>query len=458
MSPPDVVVVGAGFAGLSAAVRLAKAGARVVVVEERRRLGGRATAFVDPQSGEAVDNGQHVLFGCYHETFAFLETIGAANGVTLDSTLDLEIVDRSGRRSRLRTVALPAPFHLIAGVLRWRALGIGDRLAALRLGLLLRRIANPPNLTNPSNQTNLSNLSNPTNLTNPPPPTVDAWLSANGQTPRLHEVLWEPLAIAALNQSPAVASAGPFIEVVARMFGGTARDSAIGLPREPLDRLFAEPSRHFLEAHGHQVRCGTPARLLADGDRAVGVDLRGERIHAGAVISTVPWFAFPAVAGDVPALEPLISKAARMTSSPIVTVNLWLDRPVAESAFVGFPGRRFQWLFDKARLFGDRASHVSLVASGADEIVGFSNDALVDLARGELSEALPGRWSVLRASAVREKRATFSLAPGEPPRPSAETPVQRFFLAGDWTDTGLPATIESAVLSGHRAADLVARK
>ena len=236
------------------------------------------------------------------------------------------------------------------------------------------------------------------------------------------------------------------------MFGGTARDAAIGLPREPLDRLFAEPSRHFLEAHGHQVRCGTPATLLADGDRVVGVDLHGERIHAGAVISTVPWFALSTVAADVPALEPLISNAARMTSSPIVTVNLWLDGPVAEAAFVGFPGRRFQWLFDKARLFGDRTSHVSLVASGADEIVGFSNDALVDLARGELSEALPGRWSVIRATAVREKRATFSLAPGEPPRPSAETPVRRFFLAGDWTDTGLPATIESAVLSGHRAA------
>ena len=449
MSPPDVVVIGAGFAGLSAAVRLAKAGARVLVVEERRRLGGRATAFVDSQSGEAVDNGQHVLFGCYHETFAFLEAIGAATGVTLDATLDLEIVDRSGRRSRLRTVPLPAPFHLIGGLLRWRALGIGDRLAALRLGLLLRRIANP---------SNLPNLTNPSNPTNPRPPTVDAWLAANGQTPRLHEVLWEPLAIAALNQSPAVASAGPFIEVVARMFGGTARDSAIGLPREPLDRLFAEPSRHFLEAHGHQVRCGIPARLLVDGDRVVGVDLRGERIQAGAVISTVPWFALSAVAADVPALEPLISNAAHMTSSPIVTVNLWLDRPVAETAFVGFPGRRFQWLFDKARLFGDRASHVSLVASGADEIVGFSNDALVDLARDELSQALPGRWSVLRASAVREKRATFSLAPGEPPRPSAETAVRRFFLAGDWTDTGLPATIESAVLSGHRAADLVARK
>jgi len=146
-----------------------------------------------------------------------------------------------------------------------------------------------------------------------------------------------------------------------------------------------------------------------------------------------------------------------MVSSPIVTVNLWLDRRVATAAFVGFPGRRFQWMFDKARLFGEQAAHVSLVASGADEIVGFSNEALIDLARTELSQALPGSWSVIRATAVRERRATFSLAPGQPPRPAPATPIRQFFLAGDWTDTGLPATIESAVLSGHRAADLAAK-
>jgi hydroxysqualene dehydroxylase len=451
MSRPDVIVVGAGFAGLSAAVRLDQAGARVLVVEERRRLGGRATAFADPQSGEVVDNGQHVLFGCYHDTFAFLETIGAADGVTLDATLDLEIVDREGRRSRLRSVALPAPFHLVGGLLRWPALGARDRVAALRLGLVLRRLGRARVQALAYGRESVG-----PRLSSGRRETVDEWLAANGQTPRLHEVLWEPLAVAALNQSPAVASAQPFIEVVGRMFGGTARDAAIGLPRLPLDLLFAEPSRRHLEARAHQIRCGTAARLVVEGNRATGVDLRGERIAAGAVLSTVPWFAFPAMAAHVPALEPVVSAAARMTSSAIVTVNLWLDRPLAEAAFVGFPGRRFQWMFDKARLFGDRASHVSLVASGADEIVGFSNEALIDLARTELAEALPGRWSVIRATAIREKRATFSLAPGQPRRPQAVTSVERLFLAGDWIDTGLPATIESAVLSGHRAAELAA--
>jgi len=444
MSRPDVIVIGAGVAGLSAAVRLAQRGARVLVVEERKRPGGRATAFLDPQSGEVVDNGQHVVFGCYHETFAFLETIGAADAITLDSTLDLEIVDRAGSRSRLRSAPLPPPLHLVAGLLRWRALGMRDRLAALRLGMVLRRLGRErPGGAAASVEGDARH-------------TVDAWLTSHGQTPRLHEVLWEPLAVAALNQSPAVASAGPFIEVVARMFGGGARDAAIGLPRRPLDELFAEPARRYLEQRGQGLRCGHPARLLVDGDRAVGVDVRDDRIPAGAVVSSVPWYSFAACAGHVRALEPIANHAARMTSSPIVTVNLWLDRTPASSAFVGFPGRRFQWMFDKARLFGEQASHVTLVASGADEIVGFSNEALIDLARTELAEALPGQWAVIRATAVREKRATFSLATGQPQRPGPVTPVEHFFLAGDWTNTGLPATIESAVLSGHRAADLVA--
>jgi hypothetical protein len=260
--------------------------------------------------------------------------------------------------------------------------------------------------------------------------------------------------VAALNQSPAVASAAPFVAVLTRMFGGGPRAAAIGLPKRPLDELYAEPARRCLERDGQAIRYGVPARLAVERDRAVGVDLRDERLSSGAVISSVPWFAFPAVAGHVSLLASIVDAAAKMDSSPIVTVNVWLDRPLTTAPFVGLPGRRFQWMFDKAQLFGEQASHVSLVSSGAEELVGLTNDALVAIARAELAAAFPAPWSVIRATAVREKRATFSLAPGQPRRPGAETPVRNFFLAGDWTDTRLPATIESAVLSGHRAATL----
>ena len=442
MPAPDVIVVGAGFAGLSAAVRLADRGASVLVIEERRRLGGRATSFPDAQTGELVDNGQHAIFGCYHETFDFLRSVGAEADVHLDERLDLEVVDRWGGRSRLTSVGLPPPLHLVGGLLRWRALGVADRLAALRLGFTLRRLASRPHARTAGTLDRL---------------TVDQWLVAHGQTPRIREVLWEPLAVAALNQSPAVAAAGPFIEVLVRLFGGSRRDAAIGLPAKPLDQWFAEPARARLQAAGHQVRCGSAARLVVEGDRVRGVDVGGELIAAGAVLSSVPWFAFPQFASGAPALSSLADQAARMTASPIVTVNLWFDRPVTDVPFVGLPGRTFQWVFDKSRLFGAQWSHVSAISSGANGLAGLSNDALIAHARQDLADALPEarRATLVRAIAVREKRATFSLAPGEPPRPGAITPVRGLFLAGDWTDTGLPATIESAVASGHVAAQCV---
>jgi hypothetical protein len=145
-----------------------------------------------------------------------------------------------------------------------------------------------------------------------------------------------------------------------------------------------------------------------------------------------------------------------MESSPIVTVNLWFDRAVIDEPFLGLPGRAMQWVFDKRTVFGGTASHLSLVSSGADPLVERSNDGLIADAHRELIEALPDIRSarLVRATVIREPRATFSLAPGQPQRPASETGVRGFFLAGDWIDTGLPATIESAVRSGHRAADL----
>ena len=146
-----------------------------------------------------------------------------------------------------------------------------------------------------------------------------------------------------------------------------------------------------------------------------------------------------------------------MSSSPIATVNLWFDRQVLDEPFVGLPGRAMQWVFDKRDVFGGSASHLSLVSSGADSLVSLPNDQLIAAAHTELLEALPAvrPARLLRSTVVRERHATFSLAPGQPARPATVTGVRGLFLAGDWIDTGLPATIESAVRSGHRAAEAV---
>jgi zeta-carotene desaturase len=197
--------------------------------------------------------------------------------------------------------------------------------------------------------------------------------------------------------------------------------------------------------------------LTPDGGAIAGVRAGGETWTTGRVISSVPWFALPELFDEAPpALHGVIDRARRMASSPIVTVNLWFDRRVLDLPFVGLPGRAMQWVFDKRLVFGSEASHLSLVSSGAAEILAETNESLIRRAHEELLDALPDVRAarLVRATVVREPRATFSLAPGQPARPSTETGLNGFLLAGDWTDTGLPATIEGAVRSGNRAADL----
>lgn len=438
MTDYDAVIVGGGFAGLSAAARLASVGVRVLVLEARSRLGGRATAFLDRETGELVDNGQHVLLGCYRETFAFLRLIGAANNTVAQAELALTSIDRDGRVSRLRCPSLPSPLHLVAGVFTWSALGWRDKLSVLKMAGPLRRAQ--PTRTEITDET------------------VEQWLVRNGQTPRLREMLWDPLALAALNQPASVAAAGSFARVLAEMFGPDPSAAAIVLPTKPLHVMYAEPARTFVESKGGSVRTGVTARIRLENQSVACVDAAGESITAPAVICAAPWFAWASIfEGDVAPIATTLDAARRTTASPMVTVNLWFDRVVMDEPFVGLPGRLMQWVFDKRAVFGASASHLSLVSSGAADVVAWTNQKLIDTALSELRGALPRvcQAAVTRATVIREPRATFSLAPGQPARPSTHTAVRGLFLAGDWVDTGLPATIESAVRSGHLAAEAV---
>ena len=434
----DVIVIGGGCAGFSAATALVEHGARVLVLEARPGLGGRATAFTDPTTGERVDNGQHVLMGCYTDTFAFLDRIGATDRVNWQSGLKLSMIDRAGQHSVLSLPALPSPLNFLAGVLAWEALSWAERFSVLRMG--------------PSAFA-ASQLRRDT-----PAETVRAWLLRNGQGPRICELFWEPLALAALNQSIDQAEASHFLHVLERVFGPEPGASALVLPAVPLDEMYAEPSRRWLEQRGSEVRVNARAKVLIDGGRVRGVGLRDQVIEAPVVISTVPWHGFHALFDPTPPeLHETIDNANRLPSLPIVNVHLWFDRAVMDDPLVGLPGRNFQWVFDRGALIGGGVSHLSLTSSGADTIVAKTNDELTTLALAEVREALPrARSAELKKSVVvREKRSTFSLAPDAPPRPGTRTAIEGFYLAGDWIETGLPATIESAVMSGRLAAEAV---
>jgi hydroxysqualene dehydroxylase len=442
----DVVVVGAGFAGLSAATALAASGARTLVLEARAAAGGRASAFVDPATGERVDNGQHLMLGCYHETLAFLARIGASDRVSRQSNLEVPFIDPAGRQSLLSCPPLPSPLHLLAGVMEWDALGLRDRLSILRLVVPVRRAQRA--LRGESGSMAASDAE-----------TVAGWLVRHGQTRRLRDMLWEPLAVAALNQPIGEAAAPAFVRVLAQMLGPDRFDSALVLPRGALPEVYVAPAQAYLHAHGGEVRVSSPARVRIEHGRVSSVEVRGERVDAQDVVVAVPWFALRnTLTGDTAAIEETLRAADRVTASPIVTVNMWLDRAVLPAPFVGLPGRAFQWVFDRRQIVGAASSSLSFVSSGAASIAGRSNDELAALAHAELVTALPDARPVrlLRHVVVRERRATFSLAPGQPARPASWTSVRGLWLAGDWTETGLPATIEGAVVSGHRAAALAA--
>jgi len=432
-------VVGAGVAGLAAATMLAEAGRRVLVLEARGQLGGRATAFRDRVTGELVDNGQHVLFGCYRETFAMLRRIGAEANVRVQTTLEVPYLDPQGRRSVLRCPPWPSPLHLLGGVLGWDALRWPERLQVLRVA---------PALLGARKAVARGDVDRSTG-------TVAGWLDRHGQTGRLRKWLWEPLAVAALNQAPGEAAAAPFVTVLGHMFGPDPRSASMALPLRPLHEMYALPAQRYVEERRGEVRLNSLARVRVEGNRAVGVDVRGERVDAPAVIAAVPWFGLASLfQGELGPLAGVVTAASAMDSKPIVTVNLWYDRAVMDDPFVGLPGGQMHWVFDKRQAFGERASHLSLVASGADDLVALDQEALVSLAAREVAAAIPGARNavLLRGTVIREKRATFSLAPGQPSRPGVRTSVAGLFLAGDWIDTGLPGTIESAALAGHMAA------
>jgi len=439
MSAParHVLVIGGGFAGLSCAVDLAAGGTRVTLLESRRTLGGRAGSFVDERSGDVVDNGQHLFMACYHATRSFLSRIGTAELVRFQPALQVDYIE-PGLRTRLKCPPLPAPWHLIAGALTLKGLTSADRLSLLRAGPALRWLRSGAALHE------LESI------------TVTQWLNAMGQTEGVRRRLWHPLAIATLNESPDAAPASLLARVLLEGFGTDRRLSGLGVATVGLGDLYTDAARRFIERHGGAVRTATSAAgLRHDGDGVSAVELREEGpVACDAVVAAIPPQALERLGVTLPGLS-------RFRSSPILSINLWLDvspTSVADFEFAAMLGGKTQWLFNKERITGGRARHLSVVISAAREMVGMGNEELADLAFEEVRRCLPAarRARLTRSLVVRERTATFAAdVETEPLRPGSGTVWRNLFLAGDWTMRGLPATIEAAVRSGHACAERV---
>jgi squalene-associated FAD-dependent desaturase len=439
-----VLVVGGGFAGLSAAVALARRGCSVTLVEQRRILGGRAYSIEDGTTGDLIDNGQHALLGAFREARQFLRTLGTEDRVRYQERFKIVLVEPGGRRLELVASRLPAPFHLAAGLMRCPGFSGSERLLLLRAGLSIALTEHLPEAM-----------------------TVEDWMNRLGQPGDLRRRFWYPIAIAALNEQPQRASADLLLKVLKLAFFGRAADSPFGIMTVGLGELYTEQARRLIEENKGEVLINAPAQRIHFSDRKVeSVELRnGSRLMADYYISAVPH-------GALKRLLPseLLSQGApfeglrHLSDSPILSIHLWFDRPVMDEDFIGLVGSPIHWVFDKSRLWqrGEaRTGAVACVVSGAYDLMDRSRSDLISMAQSELGRYLPEvkTAKLLHHRLIKERQATYSCTPtAERWRPAQETPYPNFFLAGDWTRTGLPATIESAVRSGHRCADLIQTK
>ncbi|HVA83598.1 MAG TPA: hydroxysqualene dehydroxylase HpnE [Candidatus Binataceae bacterium] len=445
----DVVVIGGGFAGLSAAVALAGRGFRVAVFEGKPALGGRAYSFADAETGDFVDNGQHVLMGCYAETFKFLDRIGQSGQLVFQRDLAIEMLQRDGRAGVLKTARLPGPLHMTAALMRYGLLTPRERLSAMVAGLRMLRM----------HRCDRAYLRQAT---------VKTLMDKLGQGERARQCFWYPLAIATLNEDPELASAALLAEVLKRAFFSRRSDSAFVYAKVGLSDLYCAGSVRLIEAGGGLVETRAVVEMLEFGAEGgiAGVRLRdGRRLQAANFIAAVPPVQLMRLLPEGAGADPFFAHLGEITSSPIVCVHAWFDREITNAAFVGFVGTTTQWLFNKRRIFaenGERANgYLSFVISGARKLVDAGNEELLDLVTGDLNAMIPASRDahLLKALVLKEKQATMAPSPEcDRLRPGLATPIANLFLAGDWIQTGLPATIESAVTSGHAAAAAVAAR
>ena len=436
-APKKVVVLGAGYAGLAAATELILRGHDVTLIEGRALLGGRAHSFVDAKSGLVLDNGQHILMGCYHETLALLRQLGVMDRLYSPPRLEVPFVSEKGRS--LMAATAPDPLHLLSALFGYGELSSSDKFAAIALALRLRLGQKPR-----ANET------------------VEAWMRRWKQTPNLIRALWEPLCIAALNEPVATASAQLFATVIRRSFLAGAADSAILLSRVGLSELFAPEVRRLLEMCRGVLRLQTPVTgLTFAGTRLQEIKLGdGSTLQPEAVISALPWHV---LRGLLPAESKLARACAQIQDAPIVSLHLWLDRPILREPFVGLLDSPVHWVFSRDHIHGanpaGQEGHIiTAVVSGARDLVDKTGPELEELALRELARFLPEAQGVkvLHRMVYKARSATFAATPQtEPLRPGPTTEWSNLWLAGDWTDTGYPATIEGAILSGHRAAAAV---
>jgi squalene-associated FAD-dependent desaturase len=449
MNAPHGLIIGAGFAGSTAAVRLVEAGWRVTLMDARG-VGGRVYSLEDRETGDIIDNGQHLLMGCYHRTLHVLNVLGTTHLLRPQAAMRVEFVEAghvpSATISTLDASLLPGKLGMALGILGLGGLTLADKLRALQFVAAL--------------QLGMVRAEGFTTL---------ELLRRHKQPENLIRRLWEPIVLATLNAPLEQAAASLLVEVFKRAFFADTASSRLLLPRTGLDEVL-KPLPAWLQARGSRFVRASAAHILSDeSSNAIrGVQTStGEVFQADCVISAVPPNNLLKLLPEQWKTHPFFDPLNHYHFSPIVSVYLWFDRPVLnelQSEFAAMLGTTTQWVFNRRAMVDTYTTpqvvarfpgHLSLTVSASNDLVNEPHDRIVAVCLDELRAAFPsvGAARLLRGRVIKEKRATPLITPNqESMRLTAQTPIHGLVLAGDWTDTKLPATIEGASQSGSEAA------
>jgi hydroxysqualene dehydroxylase len=430
---PRVIIVGGGLAGITAALECARAGAAVTLLDSRGRLGGAAYSFT--RDGIHADNGQHVFLRCCTAYRALLEQLDATELVNLQSRLEIAVLAPGGRRGWLRRSSLPAPLHLAGALARYPFLGVRERLAVVRAMQRLRRV-DPDDLATDGRS-------------------FGDWLRGQDQDAAALETIWNLIARPTLNLLPDAASLAQAAQVFRLGLLEHASAGDIGIARVPLSEIHDRAARRALAQAGVEVRLRRGATMISPSATGFRVEMNGApTLDAESVVLAVP----PDRAARLLPAEAGVDgrSLARLGRSPIVNLHIVYDREVLDVPFAAGVHTPVQWIFDRTESGGlDAGQYLVVSLSAADEELSPTLDELRSRFVPALAELLPAARdaSVEAFFVTREHAATFRAGPGARSlRPAARTRLPGLVLAGTWTDTGWPATMEGAVRSGHAAA------
>jgi squalene-associated FAD-dependent desaturase len=437
-----VAIVGGGLAGLAAGCALADAGLGVTLFERRPYVGGRASSYEHPGTGEVVDNCQHVLLGCCTNLIHFYECLGVKEKIRWFD--ELTFIEPGGRASRMAPSFLPAPMHNVPAFLSAKMLNMKDKLAIARAMVEMSR-----GLPEDSDENFLS------------------WLYRNKQTEQAIERFWKTVLVSALNEDLDRLSVRYAAQVFRESFMKSAAAGKMGLPSIPLSDLYGS-AVEYIRARGGQVLLRSSVTAIGSKEKSVGVIGPAGEQQFDYVIVAAPFQNVGSILPADGAAEPIKQQLTHFEGSPITGIHLWFDREITSLPHAVLLDRTIQWMFHKSKFHESRentnkesagsGSYIELVVSASKSLVQKSREEILELAARELAEFFPlaKEAKVVKAAVIKEIYATYAILPGlDKYRPMARTQWPRVFLAGDWTATGWPATMEGAVRSGYLAAEAV---